>query len=228
MFNARPPQPKYSHAWDVNLVFNHMRNLGPNNLLPFMVLSQKVAILLALLSGKRVHSISLLRKSFMTCYPPGNPSTFSFHISGCEKHTRPQFRGKPLKFWAYPEEALCPVQALGHYLCHRDNLSSSDNFFISTTKPYAGAHKDTIARWIKCFMKNSGVDTTVFSPHSCRSASTSAASAAGVSIDEILEAGDWTNATTFYKFYRRCVLKEGDEYANSILTNSVGQHKHKQ
>ena len=74
-------------------------------------------------------------------------------------------------------------------------------------------------------MKNSGVDTTIFSPHSCRSASTSAASAAGVSIDEILKAGDWSNARTFYKYYRRCVLKEGDDYAKSILTNSVGQHK---
>ena len=102
-------------------------------------------------------------------------------------------------------------------------ISSSDKVFISTTKPYAGAHKDTIARWINCFMKDLGVDTTIFSPHSCRSASTSAASAAVISIDVILEVGDWTNATTFSTYYRRCIIKEDGDYANSLL--STGAHQ---
>ena len=89
------------------------------------------------------------------------------------------------------------------------------------TKPYASAHKDTIARWIKWFMKDLGVGTTIFSPNRCLSASTLAALAAGVSIDVILEAGDWTNARTFFTYYRRCIIKVGGDYANLLLSNSL-------
>ena len=132
IFNARPPQPRYTHTWDINLVFNHMRALGPNRYLPFMILSQKVAILLSLLSGKRVHSLSLLQKSNMSKYPSDKPSVFTFHIPACEKHSRPSFSGKPLKFRSFSEQARCPVEAILQYLSWRDSLSDSDQFFIST------------------------------------------------------------------------------------------------
>ena len=58
-----------------------------------------------------------------------------------------------------------------------------------------------MASWTKNIMNESGVDTKVFKPHSCRSASTSAATNAGVTIDNVLKQGNWTNASTFYKYY---------------------------
>ena len=58
-----------------------------------------------------------------------------------------------------------------------------------------------MARWTKNIMNESGVDTKIFKPHSRRSASTSAATNAGVTIDNVLKQGNWTNASTFYKYY---------------------------
>lgn len=60
-----------------------------------------------------------------------------------------------------------------------------------------------MARWLKEVLKRSGIDDKIFSPHSYRSASTSAAFAGGVQLKEILETANWTNAKTFYTFYRR-------------------------
>ena len=48
-----------------------------------------------------------------------------------------------------------------------------------------------------------GVDTDVFSPHSTRSASTSAALSAGAPLDVILDAAAWASDLTFTKFYKR-------------------------
>ena len=54
-----------------------------------------------------------------------------------------------------------------------------------------------MARWTKNTMNESGVDTKIFKPHSCRSASTSAGANAGVTTDNVLKQGNWTNANTF-------------------------------
>ena len=50
-------------------------------------------------------------------------------------------------------------------------------------------------------MNESAVDTKIFKLQSCRSASTSAAINARVTIDNVLKQGNWTNASTFYKYY---------------------------
>ena len=49
----------------------------------------------------------------------------------------------------------------------------------------------------------SGVDTDIFKPHTCLSASTSKAHITGVSTDNILKCGQWSTDSTFYKFYCR-------------------------
>ena len=51
----------------------------------------------------------------------------------------------------------------------------------------------------------SGIDTGMFGAHSTRSASASAARAAGVSIDTIMGTADWRQETTFRQFYDRQV-----------------------
>ena len=45
--------------------------------------------------------------------------------------------------------------------------------FITTSKPYRPASKETIARWIKSVLHDAGTDMTVFTPHSTRSTSPS-------------------------------------------------------
>ena len=73
--------------------------------------------------------------------------------------------------------------------------------FLTSTKLYGPASSATIAKWIKKVLSNAGVDTTIFKPHSVRSALASAATEAGISIPEIIEAADWSNQSAFEHFY---------------------------
>ena len=49
----RPPKPRYSHTWDVTRMLAYLRDLGNNKNLPLNILSQKLAMLLALVLGHR-------------------------------------------------------------------------------------------------------------------------------------------------------------------------------
>ena len=85
-------------------------------------------------------------------------------------------------------------------------LESIRKFLFLTAVPkYHPATASTIARWIKAGLAKAGIDTNIFKTHSVHSASTSAATDAGISISEILEAADWSSAPTFEKFYYRPV-----------------------
>ena len=75
------------------------------------------------------------------------------------------------------------------------SLSSRGNtkgkhLFLTSTRPYHPATSTTTARWIKTILARAGVDTSIFCANSTRSASTSAAADAGVSVPEIQEAAD--------------------------------------
>ena len=77
-------------------------------------------------------------------------------------------------------------------------------------------------------MSNAGIDVSIYSPHSCRSAAVSAATIGGVSLEVILKHGDLSNANTFYKHYQKEIKfyyedsrdSEGDEFSE-VLFNSV-------
>ena len=64
----------------------------------------------------------------------------------------------------------------------------------------------TISRWLKQVLDYAGVDTHVFKSHSTRAASTSAAKAQDVPLDQILEAAGWSKEATFSKFYDKPVV----------------------
>ena len=95
------------------------------------------------------------------------------------------------------------------------------NLLLPMEKPYHPASKDTLARWIKDLFSLSGTDTSMFKPHSCRSASTSKSSSSGAAIEQILKSGQWKSTSTFYHFYCRNItwtnFSENAEFANSIL-----------
>ena len=63
-----------------------------------------------------------------------------------------------------------------------------------------------------------GIDTKIFKGHSTRSASTSKAGLAGLSVTEILERGSRTNASTWQRFYNRQVESSAEKYQNNVLS----------
>ena len=63
-------------------------------------------------------------------------------------------------------------------------------------------------------MKKSEINEKVFSAHSYKSVSTSAAFVKGVQLRDILETANWSNAKTFYTFYKR---ELNNDYSDTIL-----------
>ena len=70
-------------------------------------------------------------------------------------------------------------------------------------KPHAPVQACTIARWVKTVFKDTGINTSVFTAHSTRSASTSAATSGKASLQEILSQADWSSSSIFHKYYFR-------------------------
>ena len=78
--------------------------------------------------------------------------------------------------------------------------NQQQRLFLSFMKLYKPVTSYTLSRWLKAVTSQSGI-TDLFGGHSVRSASTSMARQAGVSIDMILNMADWTSQSTFYRFY---------------------------
>ena len=108
---------------------------------------------------------------------------------------------------------------IGNIFIELKKLRGSEcKLFISTQKPHNPISVDTIGRWIKSVMTNAGIDMNCFSPHSTRSAATSAAAKAKVSVATILRTAGWTTDNTFRKFYNKPV-KLSSEFSNALLDN---------
>ena len=114
-------------------------------------------------------------------------------------------------------------------LCLREYLDKSRNWryqegsllleqlFLSHIKPHKVVSKPTIARWIKEFLGMAGIDIGVYKAHSTRAAATSKADSLGLRIEDIVGQGNWSNKTTFERFYRRPIDPRGKAFQHSIL-----------
>ena len=72
-----------------------------------------------------------------------------------------------IKFPVYENENVCPVKLFKQCIDVTKSLRGSTTYlFITTSKPYRLASKDTLARWIKSVLHDAGIDMTIFTPHS--------------------------------------------------------------
>ena len=79
----------------------------------------------------------------------------------------------------------------------------------------------TIARWLKETLRLAGIDVSIFSGHSVRGASTSAASGAGVTMNDIMQAADWSYELVFRRFYYR--PSHDTTYGRTVLSSSLNE-----
>ena len=68
-------------------------------------------------------------------------------------------------------------------------------------------------------MSKAGIDTSIFSPHSTRSAASSTAKKGHVPINTILKTGDWRSMKISGRFYDKEIVERKDESAVNILDN---------
>ena len=199
---SRPPQPRYHTTWDVKTVTEFLSNLGDNSSLSLKQLSQKLCILMALSCPERSSIMATLDVRYMRRYPEG----IKFLHTTYRKPSHNGTLGESI----YPKfsqcSRLCPVECLSTYLEKTKQWrpfsdSMQQLLFLALKKPHRPVSSATLSRWLKEVIHLAGIKEDIFKGHSVRGASTSAAKRAGLSIGTILSMADWTNTSTFNKFY---------------------------
>lgn len=215
-YRLRPPAPKYDTTWDPSIVLDFLSILTPNKDIHLEHLTKKTVTLLALITAHRVQTLSKINiKNIEIC-----PEVINIKIPDILKTSRlnasqpnlniPFFRQRP---------EICPADTLLAYIEVTRPLRTCDNLFISFKSPHKAVTSQTLSRWIKNTLFESGIDTSIFSAHSTRHASTSAAHNSGVNIDLIRKTAGWSGrSNVFARFYKRNVSHENPtDFANSIL-----------
>lgn len=202
IYNSKPPKPRYSSTWSIDLVTDYISTLPANPDLSLAAISRKLAILLALTSMLRVSELSSIDRQSVEI---GNDRA----VFSLVKPRKAQKDGALhniiiKKFTNNPN--LCPVACLGYYVFQTDPLRNDANsklLFLATVKPYKPVSGSSVGRWIKVFLGDAGIDTSTFKAHSTRGAAASKAARSGVPVDSILKTAHWSSQSTFTKFYLR-------------------------
>ena len=160
--------------------------------------------------------ITAARSSFVNkmdlCFRYFKPNGVLFKIPGLTKCAGPKRPLQKLFLAGFaPDRRLCFVKYLKHYEKVTKKLqqkaeNTPNLLFISYVKPHKPVTSATIARWVKTVLSLAGIDS-VFTAHSTRGASTSAAARAGAALSNIMEAADWSRESAFKKFYHRPTQK---------------------
>ena len=161
IYNCRPPQPRYTATWDVDIVIARILNLGVNSVLSLKQLSQKLVVLMVLVEASRTSKLALDIR-----YRVYKPKGVLFRLSTLTKKRKVGAPPREIFFRAYPpDEQLCVVEALKRYEArtnqYRKSGSSTEEnrLFLSYVKPHRPVTSQRIAHSIK---EGAGVDTSVF------------------------------------------------------------------
>ena len=84
VYNTRPPAPRYSSIWDVDVVLSYLSSLPDNENLSFQILTHKVAMLMALSNADRCSDLAAVDLNFRSYRGEG----VVFTIPGLTKSRR--------------------------------------------------------------------------------------------------------------------------------------------
>ena len=199
-FNLRPPLPKISFVWDVQIMFEYFRSLGDNRQISDKHLSQKLLILLLLLGGQRLNSVFHFTIDRMII----SSTSVTFSPEHVLKHSKPGHKLDVFEKRAYSDPKLCILEFVKEYIHRRNGRAEKDQnrLFITYRKPYHAASIDTLQRWIKETLAETNLIEN-FTPRSCRSASTTKAFNMSLDILDSLRKACWSNAKTFLQHHKK-------------------------
>ena len=218
IYKLRPPKPKYDSTWDPQQVLDYLKTLYPLENLNLEQLTLKLVGLLALVTAHRVQTFASILLSDIKL----NSNGAEIFISSRIKTSGPR-RVQPVLnvpfFTDCPE--LCAGSTLQHYMQRTAAVrTTATRLLISYTKPHSDVTAQTVSRWIKKVLGNSGVDISMYSSHSTRHSATSASLRAGMNVETIRKAAGWTkNSEIFAKFYNQ-PLVDKHAFANSVVNPS--------
>ena len=201
VFELKPSLPRYTSIWDVAKVLNHLKTLHPITELDLKILTKKLIMLLCLLTGQRCQTLTKLDISLMQELP----DKYVFTIGEKLKTTKPGKHLDPIELVAYKQDtSLCVVSHIKRYLHMTKDLRGKNcQLLISFIKPPNPVSNSTIGNWVKSILGNAGINVTKFSENSAGPAATSYGTKTGLTLQEILKAGGWSNAKTFATYYNK-------------------------
>ena len=167
--NMNPSLPKHNFTWEVGAVVKYLTNASSEKLYD---LSKKLATLTAILYGQRPKEIlgliDIRNLSF-------EENFLVIRNGDIMKTSNKKCHIGEIKFPRYQEnDKICIFTRIKEYLKLTGNLRGNiTRLFVTSTKSYKSASQDTLARWIKTTLQSAGIDMSIFTPHSTRSATTS-------------------------------------------------------
>ena len=185
------------------MVIKYLQAFGENDALSLKTLTQKLALLMALVGANRVSELQALDLRYRTYRPDG----VCFQLPTLGKKRKAGAPPKQFTFGAFPNDSrLCVLRCLRRYemitLEHREmDPEDPQLLFLSYIKPHKPVTSQRLANWLKEILGKAGIDTSLFKAHSVRGASSTAASTKGVLIEDILCTADWSTESTFRQFY---------------------------
>ena len=195
----RPPKIKLFPAWSVSTVLKYLKTLGSSKSLSLDVLLLKTCFLVSLVCCKRPSCLRNMRKvpgywelsmAGFRCQTLGIGKTELHHIS------------PPIVIEPFLEDPqLCPVYHLVRLNKQLDKVRPKDvtDFWLSSRKPHKPVSTQTLCKWLKKVIIDSG--SLSGSARDVRSVGSSTAAQAGLDIGRILQAGDWRRMSTFQSHY---------------------------
>lgn len=206
MFNERPPQPKYSDTWDVEVVLDRLKVLPNNEQLPLKDLSLKLVMLLALSTASRSSELHKLKLSEMM----DKGDLVEFRLGELTKTRKVGDGPLLLQIMEFEgDQKLDVVRCLRVYLERTRQVrkpgKDGDQLLISFREPHGPLASSSVARWIKMGLQEAGIDTSIYQAHSTRAASTSKAAKQGLQVSQILERANWAQAMTFKRYYHKTI-----------------------
>nr|CAI5865758.1 unnamed protein product [Callosobruchus analis] len=161
VLSLRPPKPRHNCDWDPKQVLDYFINNPADSL---RSLSVKLVTLLLVATGQQLHTISLIKLSNIQPYDGGVQILIEDRIKTSNVNTNqpclviPKFN-KPLE--------LCSSNPHLRYIQETKRLRRANDVYIFITfqKPYRTASKQTLSRWVKCALNQTGVNPNIFKPH---------------------------------------------------------------
>ncbi len=219
--NLRPALPRYRYIWNVELVLQKMRTMPHNNSLTLEQLSAKVVTLLGLCVIKRSGEIAAMTVKWTSIFTDKIICAFGIRA----KTSKDGKVAKPMVFHRFEsDEKICPVSCLKAYIdrtkIHRE-AHGTLMVFLSWKKPHKPVKRSTITKWVLKMFSWAGIDTNLFKAHSMRAAASSGVSKLGLKLKDILDNGNWSNESTWQKFYHVRIAYPSERFQKTLLTGNT-------
>ena len=184
-----------------------------NGNISLKLLSMKLVTLLALVTGQRCQTLTCMNIPDLEL----SDTCLKIRIKTILKQSKPNSHLSEIFIEEFKlDEDLCVIKTMNMYLEKTEQIRNNSELFLTTLKPHRPASKSTIATWIKCTLKLAGIDMSIFSAHSTRGASASAA-INRVPIDTVMRTAGWKRECTFRTFYNKPITNDGS-YGTAILS----------